>query len=129
MISKMQQAAKLQGDLKSYQFAVEYLKKIESNNSQLIAANSRYVRAYVGRGISKYELKDYSGAISDYRVALSVDPQYASAYFNLGLAKDKLKDINGAISDMQQAVKLYQQQGKQRDAQNAIDQIKKWHLR
>jgi tetratricopeptide (TPR) repeat protein len=159
-ISDMQQAAKLQGDLKSYQFAVEYLKKIEGDNNQPIATNSsnaesyysqgdkkadagnyreaiedfsrsialnaKHAQAYVGRGRSKYELKDYSGAISDYKQAISIAPQYASAYFNLGLAKAKSNDLKGAISDMQQATKLYQQQGKQQDAQDAIAQIKQW---
>jgi tetratricopeptide (TPR) repeat protein len=94
--------------------------------SRSIAIDSRSVRAYIGRGRSKYQLQDYRGAISDYRKALSIDPQYASAYFNLGLVKAKSKDLKGAISDMQRAAKLYQQQGKQQDAQDAIDQIARW---
>jgi tetratricopeptide (TPR) repeat protein len=162
-VADMKQAARLsqlQGDKKNYQYAIEYLKKIEGNNnqtiatnssnaesyysqgdkkadagnyreaivdfSQAIALNSRYAQAYVGRGRSKYELKDYSGAISDYKQALSIDPQYASAYYNLGLVKAKQNDLKGAISDMQQAVKLYQQQGKQQDAQDGMAQIKQW---
>jgi hypothetical protein len=53
-------------------------------------------------------------------------PQYASAYFNLSLVKAKQNDLKGAISDMQQAVQLYQQNGEQKDAQDAIAQIKQW---
>jgi tetratricopeptide (TPR) repeat protein len=94
--------------------------------SRSIALNSRYAQAYVGRGRSKYELKDYRGAISDYKQALSIDPQYASAYYNIALVKAKQNDLKGAISDMQQAVKLYQQQGKQQDAQDATAQMKQW---
>jgi tetratricopeptide (TPR) repeat protein len=109
-------------------------KKADSGNyreaiedfSRSIALDARHAQAYVGRGRSKYELKDYSGAISDYKQAISIAPQYASAYFNLGLAKAKSNDLKGAISDMQQATKLYQQQGKQQDAQDAIAQIRQW---
>jgi tetratricopeptide (TPR) repeat protein len=94
--------------------------------SRSIALNSRSAPAYIGRGRSKYQLQDYPGAISDYQQALSIDPQYASAYFNLGLVKAKSKDLKGAILDMQRAVKLYQQQGKQQDAKDAIAQIARW---
>jgi tetratricopeptide (TPR) repeat protein len=91
-----------------------------------LSLNARSAPAYIDRGRSKYELKDDRGAISDYRKALSIDPQYASAYFNLGLVKAKSQDLKGAILDMQQAAKLYQQQGKQQDAQDAIAQIARW---
>jgi tetratricopeptide (TPR) repeat protein len=149
-IADMKEAARLyqkEGNSRMYQRAIEYLKDIEfkiyysqgdkkadAGNyreaivdfSRAIALNSRYTQAYVGRGRSKYELKDYSGAISDYKQALSIDPRYASAYFNLGLVKAKQNDLKGAISDMQQAVQLYQQEGEQKNAQDAMAQIKQW---
>ena len=48
--------------------------------------------AYNNRGISKSNLKDYNGAISDFNKAIELDPDYASAYNNRGSTKDDLKD-------------------------------------
>jgi tetratricopeptide (TPR) repeat protein len=149
-IADMKEAARLTqkgGYSHRYEMTIEGLKKIEviiyysqgdkkadAGNyreaivdfSQAIAFDARHAQAYVGRGRSKYELKDFSGAISDYEQALSIDRKYASAYFNLGLVKAKQNDLKGAISDMQRATKLYQRQGKQQEAQDAIAQIKQW---
>jgi tetratricopeptide (TPR) repeat protein len=66
-------------------------------------------------------------ALADYTQAISLKPNYAAAYAYRGLLKyEHLNDVRGAILDMQQAVKLYQQQGKPQDAQNAIALIRQW---
>jgi len=58
---------------------------------------------YFDNGLSKYDLKDFYGAISDYNKAIELDPNYAKAYYNRGLSKDDLKDYNGAIADYNKA--------------------------
>jgi lipoprotein NlpI len=96
--------------------------------SQAISLDPKYAKAYSNRGVIKYlKLNDMQGAHADFSQAIALDPKYANAYINRGiLKKQKLNDVQGAISDMQQALKLYQQQGKQQEAQKASDQIKKW---
>ena len=43
--------------------------------------------AYNIRGISKKNLKDYSGAIDDYNKAIELNPNDANAYVNIGICK------------------------------------------
>jgi len=38
-------------------------------------------------GNTKYELKDYKGAIQDYTKAIELNPNHANAYYNRGVAK------------------------------------------
>jgi tetratricopeptide (TPR) repeat protein len=98
-----------------------------SDLSQAIALNPKFANAYNNRGFLKAQnLNDLPGALADFDRAISIDPQYASPYFNQAMVKAKQNNIKGAISDMQQAAKLYQQQGKQQDAKDAIDRIKQW---
>ncbi|WP_310485543.1 tetratricopeptide repeat protein [Chamaesiphon sp. VAR_48_metabat_403] len=96
--------------------------------NKAIALNPKSALIYKNRGIlKKQKLNDVQGALADYNQAIALNPNDADAYYNRCLLKkQKLNDVRGAISDMQQALKLYQQQGKQQDAQDAIAQIKKW---
>ena len=61
---------------------------------------------YYNRGVEKSDLKDYTGAISDYNKAIELNPDFASAYYNRGFAKDHLKNYNGAITDYNKAIQL-----------------------
>ena len=61
---------------------------------------------YLNNGNSKYNLKDYYGAISDYTKAIEIDPNNANAYFNRGNSKYDLKDYYGAISDYTKAIEI-----------------------
>jgi tetratricopeptide (TPR) repeat protein len=96
--------------------------------NQAISFDPKYANAYIGRGnLKSQKLNDVQGALADYKQAIVLNPKNAYAYYNRGfLKKQKLNDVRGAISDMQQALKLYQQQGKQQEAQDAIDLLKTW---
>ena len=48
----------------------------------VIAINPNDDTAYNNRGHSKYELKDYKGAILDFTTAISINPNNDSAYNN-----------------------------------------------
>ena len=84
----------------SHQFKID-------NYDMCINLNYKYKSsAYYNRGISKKNLKDYQGAITDYTKAIELDPDYADAYINRGISKRNLKDYYGAITDYTKAIEL-----------------------
>ena len=62
--------------------------------------------AYSNRGHAKSELGDKQGAISDYNLAIKINPNHANAYSNRGNAKSALGDKQGAIADYNLAIKI-----------------------
>ena len=71
------------------------------------AAHAQSADDYVDRGVAKYRLRDYQGAIADYSKAIEINPQYADAYNNRGIAKYMiLGDYQGACADYKKAVSL-----------------------
>jgi tetratricopeptide (TPR) repeat protein len=90
-----------------------------------ISLNPKYVNAYYNRGLLKKDLNDLQGALADYNQAISLNPKDADAYYNRGLLKkNKLKDQTGAVADFRTAAKLYRQQGKTSDLQDAINRLR-----
>lgn len=59
------------------------------------------------KGIEKYELQDYKGAIEDYNKAIDVNPNHPWAYNDRGEAKRKLNDYTGAIEDHTISIENY----------------------
>ena len=60
---------------------------------------------YIFRGLLKYKIKDYEGAISDFTISLYFNKLYGP-YNGRGVVKDKIKDYEGAISDFTKAIEL-----------------------
>ena len=89
-----------------------------------IKFNPNLALAYYNRGIVRNDLGDKQGAIDDYNQAIKINPNYADAYYNRGIVRYELGDKQGTIDDFQQAAKLYQQQGKNQDYQDALNRIK-----
>jgi hypothetical protein len=50
-------------------------------------------------GTSKDSLKDYSGAITNYTIAIKMNPNVLFYYFARGKSKGRLRDHTGAIED------------------------------
>jgi tetratricopeptide (TPR) repeat protein len=61
---------------------------------------------YGDRAIAKAELFDSLGAISDFSMAITLDPEYENAYIWRGEEKFKICDYKGAILDYQLALEL-----------------------
>jgi tetratricopeptide (TPR) repeat protein len=86
--------------------------------NKAIELNPKYVRAYLLRGTSKYNLEDYRGAISDFDMVTSLDPKELDAYLLRGLAKIMLRQKDSGCLDFSKAGEL----GDER----AYDMIKKY---
>jgi tetratricopeptide (TPR) repeat protein len=87
---------------------------------------------YYNRALLKNIKQDYQGSLADYDRAISLqegcanelNPDAADSYNNRAMLKYlELEDLVGAISDMQIARSLYQQQGNDPRAMQAIELI------
>jgi tetratricopeptide (TPR) repeat protein len=74
--------------------------KFQENNAELDPNNAN---AYYKRGNSKFDLKDYNGAIADYTKAIELDPNNANAYYKRGVSKAYFKDYDNACKDVKKA--------------------------
>ncbi|HCN84497.1 MAG TPA: hypothetical protein DIT07_12875 [Sphingobacteriaceae bacterium] len=62
--------------------------------------------AYTARGIGKYMLNDYKGAIQDYTIAIKLNPKDRMAYNKRGISKIRIGDKNGGCLDLSKAGEL-----------------------
>jgi protein O-mannosyl-transferase len=90
--------------------------KVWQNNISLfddvIEKYPRAVIALNNRGLAKYHLKDYYGAIQDNDKALEINPKEASVYVERGNSKKALGDYKGAIQDYNKAIEINPRYGK-----------------
>ena len=84
-----------------------YQKAIDYQNKALELYNE-YENAYYYRGLSKHNLEDYYGAISDFTkvIELEDDTYNIGAYMMRGVSKENLGDLNGACADWKKAAEL-----------------------
>src|SRR5215813_6424668 len=62
--------------------------------------------AYANRGLARYRLCDYDGAIADCDRAIAINPHLFDAYNNRGNAYMDKEDLDRAIADFDKAVAL-----------------------
>ena len=85
-------------DKKNYQEALTALDKsieLEENGE-----------AYAYRGMAKYQLNDFKGALADYDKAISLIPDYGEVYDLRGIVKSELGDKVGACEDWNKSFEL-----------------------
>ena len=81
----------------------EALKKFD----KVIKINPESWRAYHNRGLTKQNLKEHIGAISDFSNAIKLNQkQWSVSYWSRGYSKQLINDHKGAISDFTIAINL-----------------------
>lgn len=106
----------------------EYLKNYKEASelyTQIIIQDSAYGEAWAGRGMVKYQLKDYLGCIDDLDVTLKLIPDYAEVYDIRGLAKYELADKTGSCEDWTKAFELGFNQAYKLIEKYCLEDIKK----
>lgn len=73
--------------------------------TQVIELDPKNLDAYFYRGLAKYNLEDYTGAILDYTKVIFYNPD-ADTYYNRGNCKFALQDYEGAKEDYIQALDI-----------------------
>ncbi len=61
---------------------------------------------YFERGVARYMLQDYTGALADFNEVIIRNPKNGEAYLYRGRCKKELKDTKSAIADFEKALKL-----------------------
>lgn len=73
--------------------------------NQALEIDNKHLDALFYRGIAKYNLEDYDGAILDFTKIIFFEPD-ADSYYNRGNCKFNLMDYEGALVDYEEAIKL-----------------------
>lgn len=88
-------------------------KIIDSDNLGAVEALNIIVRhhpdvadAFLLRGIAKYNLNDYRGAISDFSAAIAISAVYSDYFLYRGQAKERIYDYAGSREDYNKAIEL-----------------------
>jgi len=80
-------------------------KGIISNSFIAIDRNPKIEEDYFNKGVEKYDIKDYSGAIAEFTKAIELNAlKFPEAFYNRGVAKFKLEDYKGAVIDYTKAI-------------------------
>lgn len=82
--------------------------------TKAIELNPNFKFSHFGRGIAKYQIKDYKGAIEDQTSAIKIDSSFIKAYINRAesiywdnfFRRDKSEFYKIAISDYNKAIEL-----------------------
>ena len=74
--------------------------------NKAIEINPQDADAYYNRGIAKYDLGDYQGAIVDYSKAIEINPENEFVYSLRGFVRESVNDLVAACSDWRKAVDL-----------------------
>ncbi len=67
---------------------------------------SSYADAYYNRGCVYDKLGNFTGALSDYSIAIVINSNYADAYNNRGFIYSRLGNYTQAISDFTKAIEI-----------------------
>lgn len=82
------------------------LQEAEESLSSVIKLLPRESGLYINRAFIRYQLDDYTGAMADFDMAISLDPTNLIALFNRSMLRMEVRDFNNAVSDLDAILKL-----------------------
>ncbi len=88
--------------MKDYNYAIRELSTAIKN----MPTEKVDYKAYKLRAKSKFEVKDFKGAVTDWNVYIEALPGEEEALISRGAAKINANDNSGAIADLDEAIKL-----------------------
>jgi len=62
--------------------------------------------AFNSRGIAKYDMQDFKGAVEDYSKAISLNKKYPGAYYNRAIAFFNVQNFQESLKDYNKAIEL-----------------------
>ncbi len=71
-----------------------------------VLALAQTAEEYFDKGLAKYNLGDYRGALQDFNKAIELDPNDANAYYNRSSAKIRLGQKDSGCLDLSKAGEL-----------------------
>jgi len=74
--------------------------------NDVLTKNPNVDIAYYNRGLAKYDIKDYTGAMEDFNKSIILNPYKSDEYNSRAVIKYQMKDYNAAIEDCNKAIKL-----------------------
>lgn len=90
--------------------AQNYLKAINDLNLALVQfpskSNLLLADIYTDRGLARFELADYQGAMQDFSLAIRLNPQDDRAYYNRGCTCFRHGDYHNAIANFTTSLQL-----------------------
>ncbi|MDR1846518.1 MAG: hypothetical protein LBR17_00145 [Bacteroidales bacterium] len=72
----------------------------------LLLKDSENINLILGRGVAKYQMNDFKGAIADMDIVITKDPKNVKAYQVRATCKTKIKDTAGAQADAKKVKEL-----------------------
>ena len=61
------------------------------------------MQSYYNRGVAKFQLQDYQGALADFNKAIELQSDFADAYLNRGIVKIVLGTKESGCIDLNKA--------------------------
>ncbi len=74
------------------------------NLSVAIKASPNKFEPYFFRGLAKYSLGDFDGAISDFNKSIEINPYFSYNYQYRGICKSQIKQYSAALQDFSDAI-------------------------
>ena len=90
----------------AYHRLAEYKQAIQAFDQAINLDDSQHTNVYQLRGDSKYKMKDFQGALSDYTAAIEKNPNFGIAYYRRGLVYIVLEQRQSACQDFRRAYGL-----------------------
>src|SRR5262245_29551184 len=103
------QQGDLEGAMRDFDRAIEIASTISPGayaSNHIVAISPEPAVLLYNRGVTRYDLRDWDGAIADFDEALTLNPHRTMAWIKLGNAHFNKGDLDEAINDFNQALRL-----------------------